>query len=136
MSCTTSFIRYLQEMYTAHVLDVDSRTKLEHSFPPKYPDFIGHHITMKFGVSSDTAIDNNTHNIEVVGYADDGKGLEALVVSVDGEVTRPDGKKYHITWSLDRSKGYKPVDSALIIQTSGYSRITPIGINTKLTLLK
>jgi len=57
-------------------------------------------------------------SIKVVGYVNSGDGLEALVVSVDGETTRPDGSVYHITWSL--TNGYKPVDSNKVIAERGY----------------
>jgi hypothetical protein len=36
----------------------------------------------------------------VVGRADDGHGLECLVVEIDGTTDRPDGSTFHITWSL------------------------------------
>ena len=37
----------LTEMYIAYELDRKSRQSLASVFPPKYPDFIGHHITYK-----------------------------------------------------------------------------------------
>jgi hypothetical protein len=36
--------------------------------------------------------------------ADDGEGIQALLVSVDGKKVKPDGFPYHITWSLDTSQ--------------------------------
>lgn len=36
----------------------------------------------------------------MVGRADDDAGVEALVVAIDGETMRPDGGRFHITWSL------------------------------------
>ena len=47
--------------------------------------------------------------VEVVGYIDDGKGVEGFLVAIDGSTNRPSGGKYHLTWSIDRSKGAKPV---------------------------
>jgi len=105
----------LFEMYTAHVLDKKTRRELAKTFPPKYPEFVGHHVTLKFGVPKDTPIPSSA-KVEVVGYADDGEGLEALIVSVNGKKVRPDGGVYHITWSLDRSKGRKPVDSNKLVK--------------------
>ena len=78
----------LFEMYTAYVLDNKSRRELSKHFPPKYPETVGHHVTVKFGVSKDAPIPRPAQ-LKVVGYADDGEGLEALVVSVDGKVNRP-----------------------------------------------
>lgn len=105
----------LFEMYTAYVLDAKSRRELSKHFPPKYPETVGHHVTVKFGVSKDTPTPRPAE-LKVVGYADDGEGLEALVVSVDGKTVRPDGGIYHITWSLDRSKGRKPVHSNELVK--------------------
>ena len=36
----------------------------------------------------------------IVGLADDGEGVQAMVVAIDGTTVRPDGGTYHITWSL------------------------------------
>ena len=121
----------LTEGYIAFELDKKDRSHLLEKFPPKYSDVIGHHITYKFGVSSDTKLPKGSKNIEVVGYADDGDSIEALVVAVNGSTTRPDGKIYHITWSLDREKGRKPVHSNALIEKNGFTRIDPIKISAK-----
>ena len=105
----------VMESYIAYELSSASRTELEQLFPPKYPEFIGHHITHEFGVHNDHQLPIDTTSIRVVGYADDGESIEALVVDIDRNSTRPDGKTYHITWSLDRTKGRKPVDSNKLI---------------------
>lgn len=118
----------LFEMYTAYVLDAKSRRELSKHFPPKYPEFVGHHATVKFGVPKD-APKPRPADVEVVGYADDGEGLEALVVAVNGSTQRPDGSVYHITWSLDRSMGRKPVHSNALVQ-SGYEPTDNIPIKT------
>jgi hypothetical protein len=64
---------------------------------------------------------------EIVGYADDGRSLECLVVEIDGTTGRPDGSTYHITWSLGpgrrakesndvlRELGWEPVDRPIPI---------------------
>lgn len=99
--------------YLAFEVPMASRLALMKLFPPKYDDFIGHHITEQFGVPPSTP--ERTAKVKVVGYVEE-DGLEALVVEVDGELHRPDGKTYHITWSLDYSKGKKPVMSNALIQ--------------------
>jgi hypothetical protein len=124
----------LFEMYTAYVLDDKSRRSLAKVFPPKYPEFVGHHITLKFGVPKDTKKPRPA-DISIVGYADDGEGLEALVVSVNGKTIRPDGKTYHITWSLDRSKGRKPVQSNALVQ-QGYQSTGEHPVNTTSEVLR
>ena len=125
----------LREGYNAYVLDGQSRTKLAQRFPPKYPDWIGHHITVDFGVPKDPSLPyGDVADIKVIGYAED-DGIEALVVAVNGEAERPDGKTYHITWSLDRSKGRKPVDSKKLIADKGFTIVTPTNIAATLQYL-
>lgn len=124
----------LFEMYTAHVLNPESKRELIERFPPKYPEVVGHHTTVQFGVPKDTQAPDPA-SLQIVGYADDGEGLEALVVAVDGEVRRSDGSLYHITWSLDRSKGRKPVDSNALVQM-GYDPVDNIPIKTTPEVLK
>lgn len=120
----------LNESYIAFELDGKSRRTLAQHFIPKYPDFIGNHITYKLSNKKDK-IPSMPKSVEVIGYADDGEGLEALVVAINGKTTRPDGKIYHITWSLDRSKGRKPQHSNMLIAEKGYEDIEPISINAK-----
>jgi len=108
--------------YQAFELDAASRSHLAKIFPPKFPEFIGHHITYAFGVMSSDPLPEASR-IQVVGYACDPEGIEALVVSIDGTTERPDGKTFHITWSLDRSAGFKPVNSNDLIAKRGWSRM-------------
>ena len=66
-----------------------------------------------------------TANI-VAEYWDDEMGVQAVEVELDGSSLRPDGKKYHITWSLDPSKGAKAVMSnKLLMGTSKKKLIDP-----------
>lgn len=122
------------EAYTAYVLDDTSRELLVKRFPPKYPDFIGHHVTVQFGVPADATPPPNA-TLKVVGHKDSGDGLEALVVTVNGSTARPDGSVYHITWSLDRSK-YKPVDSNKLLSGGRYTLIKSIPIQAVPRTLK
>jgi hypothetical protein len=103
----------LREGYAAFEVPERARNELARLFPPKFPQFIGHHITSVFGVKRDDKLPlplGYKVAVRVVGYAVE-DGLEALVVTVNNATHREDGKRYHITWSLDRSKGKKPVDS-------------------------
>jgi|SRR5271157_569273 len=123
----------LMEHYTAYVLDDASRNALAERFPPKYPKFIGHHITQEFGVGKDAEVPQPAQ-AKVIGYADSGDGLEALVVTVGGHADRPDGKRYHITWSLDPEK-YSPVDSNNLLSMNKFTLVRSIPIHTKPELL-
>jgi len=111
-------------MYTAYVLTEEAREVLLEKYPQKYETFIGHHVTVDFGVPENAALPDGEW-IKVIGEADSGDGLQALVVSVDGDTQRPDGKTYHITWSLDKEK-YKPVDSNELI--ADYSKRWSLGL--------
>jgi len=127
----------LDEMYIAFELDETSRRRLAQQFPPKYPELIGHHITYKRNVKRNSTenLPETPKTVNVIGYADDGEGIEALVVSINGSKDRLDGGTYHITWSLDRDKGRKPVDSNNLVATQGFKNVSPIQIVVKPKLL-
>ncbi len=125
----------LLEMYTAYVLDDASRARLAEKFPPRYSKWIGHHVTVQFGVPADTEAPEQA-DIRVVGHVDSGDGLEALVVMVNGEKRREDGSVYHITWSLDPESGYKPKDSNDLIRGKQYTIVRHIPIGTQPAVLK
>jgi hypothetical protein len=41
----------------------------------------------------------------VIGIADDGAGVQALVVGIEGTTRWADGSTYHVTWSLAPGRG-------------------------------
>jgi len=112
--------------YQAFEISHESRSRLAAKFPPKFSDFIGHHITYKRGAKSDQPLPE-ANTFSVVGYAVNEEGIEALVVEVDGTTVRPDGGTYHITWSLDREAGFKPVASNELLK-SGWESVPKINI--------
>lgn len=112
-------------MYVGYELTENSRQKLMDMFPPKYSRIFGHHITTKFGTNNPNDIPEYTEDTMVVGYADTGDGLEALVVTINGDSKKEDGNFFHITWSLNPEK-YKPVDSNKVVEN--YSKIAPVPI--------
>ncbi|WP_340314400.1 hypothetical protein [Rhizorhabdus argentea] len=95
-------------------LDPEHRTALLDRLPPVWPDVIADHITLKSGASADEPLPSATEGA-IVGSIDDGQGLQAMVVSIDGTTDRPGGGTYHITWSLDRGRGRKAVQSNDVI---------------------
>lgn len=114
--------------YVGWALPEAERAALLAAIPARYPDVIAHHVTLKFGVTEDYPLPVAT-NGRIVGIADDDKGLQAVVVAIDGTTDRPDGSTYHITWSLDRAAGYKAVQSNTLIREGGWSKISvPIDI--------
>lgn len=114
----------IKKGYNGFLLSPTSKQELLSYFPPKYPKLIGHHVTHKYGITNAEPLPEGGAAY-VVGYADDGEGLEALVVEINNARIRPDGSIYHITWSLDPSKGKKPVHSNNLIKEQGFERITP-----------
>ncbi len=98
--------------YSAYVLTKKSRRELLNIFDTMHPNVIAEHITHRF---PDKRPPPAPKEVKVVGFAFNDK-IEALVVSVNGSINRPDGGIYHITFSLDRSKGAKPVHSNALLQ--------------------
>lgn len=90
-------------------LDRSQRKKLLDRFPPRYANPDADHVTLR----TDAAHAPLPPRVKalIVGHADDGDSLEAMVVELDGATDRPDGSTFHITWSLDKSKGRKPRES-------------------------
>jgi len=105
-------------MYSAYILPDHVREKLLEIFPTKYPDVIAHHVTEHFGISSDDPISDQLSDIEIYCEVYDPiNHVQALIVRVDGKSLNSNGKVYHITWSIDRSTGAKPVMSNNVIMS-------------------
>ena len=114
-------------MYSAYQLDFKQREDLLKQFPTRYPRVVADHITVRFG-GNHLPLPEMPEKAEIVGMADDGSGLQALIVRVNGNLVRQDGSIYHITWSLDPNKQtppeldstpnqtYKPVHSNTLVQ--------------------
>ena len=88
--------------YLAFNIDASTREKLLGHIPAAYLKTVADHITIQLTKKPEVLPAAQT--IDILGIADDGNGLQALVVAVDGQRLRPDGKPYHITWSLDPEK--------------------------------
>lgn len=110
--------------YTAYLIPEKERKKILSMFAPSFEKVILHHITHEFGVEESSPPDCKKANI--IGfskYVDEiGKGIEAFVVEVCGNLKRPDGKIYHITFSLSPEK-YKPYFSNEIIKKYGFRKL-------------
>lgn len=101
-------------------LDRGQRAELLQMFPPKYPQAVADHVTLKVRASADAELPCETLG-EIVGRADDGKGVEAMVVRIGGTTDRPDGSIYHITWSL--KEGRKARESNDVLRTQGWQEL-------------
>jgi hypothetical protein len=113
-----------KSFYVGWLLDPTDREALLARFPPKYPEVVAHHVTLKFGDRE--AKEPVETRGEVVGYSDDGRGVQALVVLIGGTTERPDGSTYHITWSL--APGRQAKESNDVIRTRGWTPVEPIPI--------
>lgn len=102
-------------------LDRPQRALLLERFPPRYADVIADHVTLK----TNSEHDGLPRPVEaaIVGCADDRDSLECLVVTVNGTTDRPDGSTFHITWSLDKSKGREARESNDVLKELGWARL-------------
>jgi hypothetical protein len=93
-------------------LDPDQRTELLQQFPPRFTRVVADHVTLQGKAADEAPLPEETEGV-IVGRADDGKGVEALVVSIGGTTDRPDGSTYHITWSLEDGRQAKESNDLL-----------------------
>lgn len=98
------------------------RSRLLERFAPHYEHVIADHVTLRYGTDGQTPLPAATY-AEIVGIADDGSGVEALVVAIDGQTERGDGSRFHITWSLASDREAK--ESNDVIAEDGWVTIEP-----------
>ena len=90
-------------------LDRDQRQALLRDFPPQYDEAVADHVTLRKGGGTLP----EQVQAKIVGRTDDGEGVEAMVVTIDGTTERPDGSTYHITWSLGPGREAKESNDVL-----------------------
>jgi hypothetical protein len=107
------------------LVDEAQRPALLERFRPVYAKTIAHHVTLKSGVPDGEPLPPDADAV-IVGEVDDGKGVQALVVELDGATDRPDGSTYHITWSLEDGRAAK--ESNNVIRDHGWTPVerTPV----------
>ena len=98
-------------------LDRTQRQKLLERFPPRYAGPVADHVTLEIDAQSKPLPPGV--DAAIVGRADDGKGVEAMVVALDGSTDRPDGSTFHVTWSL--GPGRRAKESNDVIRDCGWS---------------
>ena len=99
-------------------LDRSQRDQLLAHYPASYADTIADHVTLKTDAASEPL--PAPVDAAIVGRADDGDSLECMVVKLGGTTDRPDGSTFHITWSLDKSKGRKARESNDLLRKLGW----------------
>jgi len=105
---------------TGWKLSRDDRKRLLARFPPKYENVVADHVTLRTGASPQTPLPRRPQ-ARIVGHADDGKGVECMVVEIDGTTDRPDGSTYHITWSLGPTR--KARESNDVLRDKGWDAL-------------
>ena len=108
-------------------LDREEREQLLARFPPHYPEAIADHVTLE--TTAQSAPPPLEVAAEIVGHADDGKGVEAMVVTIDGTTERPDGSTFHITWSL--GPGRRARESNDVLRDSGWVAMDPVRVTVR-----
>jgi len=106
-------------------LDQQERADLLEQFPPRYAKAVAHHVTL----ATDAADRDLPPGVRaaIVGRTDDDRGVEAMVVTIDGDTARPDGSTFHITWSLN--EGRRARESNDVLKECGWSKFDqPIDI--------
>jgi hypothetical protein len=100
-------------------LDRAERRDLLERFPPAHANAVADHVTLATRAAPDAPLPDETVG-EIVGRADDGAGVEAMVVAIAGTTDRPGGGTYHVTWSLAASRAAK--ESNEVIAREGWER--------------
>jgi uncharacterized protein YjbJ (UPF0337 family) len=107
-------------------LDPSERFVLLGRFAPRYARAVADHVTLATNMSPDTPLPAPC-SATIVGEADDGSGVQALVVAIDGKTDRPGGGTFHVTWSL--SPGRHAGESNDVIASFGWSPLAePVAI--------
>jgi hypothetical protein len=103
-------------------LDRAERDALLARFPPRYGQAVADHITLRAHVDARSPLPPPATGV-IVGRSDDGAGVEAMVVQIDGNTERAGGGTYHITWSL--GAGRRAVESNDVIKARRWDAIDP-----------
>ena len=108
--------------YVGWALHPEDREALLEAFPPAYGKVVADHVTLSLTSLMKGGLPT-ARSGEVVGETDDGAGVQALVVRIEGTTDRPDGSTYHLTWSL--GPGRRAVESNDVLRERGWTPIDP-----------
>jgi hypothetical protein len=106
-------------------VDRGQRDGLLAKVPPRYATVVADHVTLEVAAEGTPKVPP-ARDARIVGVADDGAGVQALVVKIGGTTHRPDGSTYHITWSL--GTGRKAVESNDVIRDRGWQALGPFAV--------
>lgn len=117
--------------YVGWKLDEQDRARLLAQFRPRYAQVVADHVTLAFDPDKPKLPTEAAG--EVVGEADDGAGVQALVVRIGGTTDRPDGSTYHLTWSL--AEGREAKESNDVLRETGWTPLDePVPVRLEPTL--
>lgn len=102
-------------MTTGWKLDRAQRDDLLARYPPRYATAVADHVTLLSNQAGGATADPPAPAGEarIVGHADDGAGVEAMVVAIDGSTDRPDGGTWHVTWSLGEGRAARESNTVI-----------------------
>jgi hypothetical protein len=99
-------------------LDEAERSALLAQHPPRYAKVVAHHVTL--ATDAEQRDLPNPVRAAIAGRTDDESGVEAMVVTIDGDTRRPDGAILHITWSL--AEGRRARESNDVLKQRGWQQ--------------
>lgn len=111
--------------YVGWALPEAERARLLARFPARYARPVAHHVTLVYGVGAGHPLPTAREGT-ILGLADDGEGLQALVVAIAGTTDRPGGGTYHVTWSL--GPGRRAMESNAVIARLGWTPVEPVAV--------
>lgn len=117
--------------YSAYLLTQEAQRSLIERCSPRHPEVIAHHVTHAF---PDDAPPPEATEVLVIGYAQDSR-VDCVVVEVHGSHERPSGGVYHVTLSVDRAQGGKPVHSNRLLKR-GWTSLEPFRLTVTPTLVR
>jgi hypothetical protein len=109
-------MEFIPGTYLAFKLSEKSRAETLEMFPPRHSKVVCHHVTIEFNLTPEKLSKygfSNTSRVKVIGIGHR-EGVQALLISIDGDTIREDGGFYHLTLSLEPP--HKPVESNNITQ--------------------
>lgn len=104
-----------QSWRIAASLNEEQRAALLETFNPAFPNVHANGVTYAYRTPSNYAFPLGLLECHIYGYHY-GDGHDALLVTIDGKKTRPDGKMFHIT--LSTADGVRPAQAGEIDRSS------------------
>lgn len=102
-------------MYYAFSISSELRERILATYPAIFEEVICEHCTLVFTPFNNTEYETNTPYTIKITQGLSNECIQCVTCTIDDKSNRPNGGKFHITVSLDRTKGAKPVMSNNLI---------------------